>query len=87
MLRIPSIDDSCAVAVCWAMVCPALLSVCDELLALFSTVVPISAIDCSAVLATPMLVVMLLMVSLNAEMFASCERAAMANPSFTPIPA
>ncbi len=69
------------------MVCPALVNACDELFALFWTVVPILTIDCSAVLATPILVLMLLMVSLNAEMLASCERAAMANPSLTPIPA
>src|ERR1700693_4398954 len=42
---------------------------------------------CSAVLATPMLVVMLVIVSVNAEMLASCDRAAMANPSLTPMPA
>ncbi len=83
----PTIEDSWDVAVCWAMDCPALFNACDELFALLSTVVPISTIDCSAVLAMPMLVLMLLMVSLNAEMFASCARAAMANPSLTPIPA
>ncbi len=69
------------------MDCPALFNACDEPFALLSTVVPISTIDCSAVLAMPMLVLMLLMVSLNAEMFANCVRAAMANPSLTPIPA
>ena len=68
------------------MLCPALFKVCIELFALFRTVVPISTIDCSAVLAMPMVVVMLLMVSLNAEILASCDRAAMAKPSLAPIP-
>ena len=69
------------------MVCPALFRFCDELFALFSTVVPISTIPCSAVLAMLMLVLTLPIVSVNAEMFANCDRAAIANPSLTPIPA
>ena len=69
------------------MVCPELFKVCSVLLALLRTVCPISTIDCSPVFAIPMLVLMLLMVSVNAEIFASCPRAAMANPSFAPIPA
>jgi hypothetical protein len=46
-----------------------------------------STSDCSPVLAMPMSVLMLDMVSVNAEIFESCERAAIANPSLTPIPA
>ncbi len=83
----PSIEASDELAVCCAMLWPALLSACDELFALFFTVAPISTIACRAVLATPMLVLMLLMVSLNAEMLANCDRAAIANPSLTPMPA
>src|ERR1035441_2172287 len=40
-----------------------------------------------AVLATPMLVLMLVMVSVKAEIFAICDRAAIAKPSLTPMPA
>ena len=43
--------------------------------------------DCSAVLAALMIVLTLVMVSPKAEMLASCERAAMAKPSLTPMPA
>jgi len=57
-LRIPSIEESCEVAVCWAMVCPAVFSVCDELFELFWIFLPISFIACSTVLATPMLALM-----------------------------
>ena len=87
VLRIPSIDDNCDPAVCWATVCPVLLRVCDALLALFCTVLPMETSDCKASLAAPMLAVMLVMVSVKAEMFASCERAAIAKPSLTPMPA
>ncbi len=69
------------------MVCPPLFSVCMVELAALTMVLPMSTIDCSAVLATPMLVLTLVMVSVNAEMFESCDRAAIAKPSLTPIPA
>ena len=86
-MRIPSIEESWEYAVDWAMVCPLLFKVCIVLLAALTIVFPMSTIDCSPVLAMPMSVLMLVMVSVNAEMFESCDRAAIANPSLTPIPA
>ena len=86
-MRIPSIDPSCEAAFCCAMVWPELLSACEEALAAFCTCAPISTSDCSAVLVTLIVVLILVMVSVKAEMFDSCARAAIAKPSLTPMPA
>ena len=42
--------------------------------------------DCNAVLAALMVVLTLVIVSVNAEMLDSCDRAAIANPSPVPMP-
>ena len=55
----------------------ALLCTCDEMV----------DSDCSPVLAAEMIVLTLVIVLPNAAMLASCERAAIANPSSTPMPA
>ena len=83
----PTIEDSSDSAFCWPMVCPVLVRFCGLAAALLCTCPPVSDSDCSAVLAAPMMVLTLVIVLPKAEMFASCDRAATANPSLTPMPA
>ena len=54
------------------MVCPVLFMFCGVVAASLCTCVPISDSDCNAVLDADMVVLTLVMVSVNAEMFASC---------------
>ena len=86
-MRIPTIDANSAAAFSWPMVCPVLSSVAGVAAAALCTWLPMLDNDCSAVLAAEIWVPTLLMVSVKAEMLASCDRAAMAKPSLEPMPA
>ena len=83
----PTSEDNSDSAFCCPMVCPVLVRFCGDAAALLCTCPPVSDSDCSAVLAAEMTVLTLVMVSPNAEMLASCDRAAMAKPSLVPMPA
>ena len=84
----PTIDESWDAAFCCAMVCPLLLlRFCAVAAAELWTELAVSDSDCSAVLAAEMMVLTLVIVPPKAEMLASCDRAATANPSLTPMPA
>ena len=86
VLRIPTIDDSSVCAFCCAMVCPVLLRACGVLAASLCTCPLMLDSDCSAVLAASMVVLTLVMVSVNAEIWDNWDRAAIANPSPVPMP-
>ena len=83
----PTIEESSDAAFCWPMVCPLLVRFCGVAAAALCTWPAVLDSDCSAVLAAEMIVLTLVMVSVNAEIFASCDRAAIAKPSLTPMPA
>ena len=85
VLRMPIIETSWPCAFCCPIVCPLLLIFCDVVDASPCTVVAIELSDCNAVLAAPMMVLTLVMVSPNAEMFESCARAATAKPSLAHV--
>ena len=84
----PTIDESWDAAFCCAMVCPLLLFTFWAVAAAeLWTELAVCDSDCSAVLAAEMIVLTLVIVVVNAEMLASCDRAAIAKPSSTPMPA
>jgi len=82
----PTTADKSDNAFCWPMLCPFADRFCGAADALPCTWPETCESDCSAVLAALMIVLTLVMVSPNAVILASCERAAMAKPSFTPMP-
>ena len=82
------IEESWDTAFCCAMVCPLLLlRFCAVAAAELWTELAVSDSDCSAVFAAEIFVLTLVIVVVNAEMLASCDRAAIAKPSLTPMPA
>ncbi len=83
----PTIDDISDSAFCWPIVCPLPVRFCGVAEAALCTWLVVSDRDCSAALAALMMVLTLVMVSPKAEILDSCVRAAIAKPSFTPMPA
>ena len=69
------------------MVCPLLVRFCGFAAAELWTELAVCDSDCRAALAAEIIVLTFVIVVVNAEIFESCDRAAIAKPSLTPIPA